>query len=232
MLNFLWGGMILIGIIYGAINGTMSQVNTAAIESAREAVTLCITMLGVMGLWLGMMEVARASGIMERLTKALQPFLYFLFPNIPKGHRSLEPISVNLISNLLGLGWAATPAGLAAMEELAILEGERGNPEYLPESGNAPVSPGKRQGDTGKGRGTNPLAAGRKTGRAASNEMCTFLILNISSLQLIPVNMIAYRQQYGSVNPAGIIAPAIVATFMSTLTAVVYCKLKDKKRRV
>lgn len=62
--------------------------------------------------------------------------------------------------------------------------------------------------------------------------MCTFLILNISSLQLIPVNMIAYRQQYGSVNPAGIIAPAIVATFISTLTAVVYCKVKDRGRRV
>ncbi len=230
MLNFLWGGMILIGIIYGAINGTMPQVNTAAIESAREAVTLCITMLGVMGLWLGMMEVARASGIMERLTKALQPFLHFLFPNIPKGHRSLEPISVNLISNLLGLGWAATPAGLSAMEELAILEGERGNPEYLSESGNISDRLGKRQGDTGKSRGTNPLAAGGKTGRAASNEMCIFLILNISSLQLIPVNMIAYRQQYGSVNPAGIIVPAIVATFVSTAVAVIYCKIMDRKQ--
>ena len=67
--------------------------------------------------------------------------------------------------------------------------------------------------------------------RVASNEMCTFLILNISSLQLIPVNMIAYRSQYGSVNPAGIIAPAILATFVSTLTAVVYCKAKDRKWR-
>lgn len=75
MLNLIWGSMILIGIIYAAINGTMQQVNTAAIESAREAVTLCITMLGVMGLWLGMMEVARAAGIMDRLTKALRPFL-------------------------------------------------------------------------------------------------------------------------------------------------------------
>ncbi len=65
--------------------------------------------------------------------------------------------------------------------------------------------------------------------RVASNEMCTFLVLNISSLQLIPVNMIAYRQQYGSVNPAGIIAPAIVVTFVSTMVAVVYCKGKDRK---
>ncbi len=60
--------------------------------------------------------------------------------------------------------------------------------------------------------------------------MCTFLILNISSLQLIPVNMIAYRQQYGSVNPAGIIGPAIVATFISTIVAVLYCKIMDKSR--
>ena len=102
-----------------------------------------------------------------------------------------------------------TQGGLKAMEELANLEAERGNPEYLCE-GKATVG---------------------KTGRVASNEMCTFLILNISSLQLIPVNMIAYRQQYGSVNPAGIIAPAIVATFVSTLTAVVYCKGKDRRRR-
>ena len=83
-----------------------------------------------------------------------------------------------------------TQAGLKAM---AKLEGERGNPAYLPESGDVSASPGKRQGDTGKSRGTNPLTAGEKTGRVASNEMCTFLILNISSLQLIPVNMIVYR---------------------------------------
>ena len=97
MLNFLWGGMILIGIIYGAINGTMSQVNTAAIESAREAVTLCITMLGVMGLWLGMMEVARASGIMERLTKALQPCLYLQFTKKTQGQPPHQPHTVKNI---------------------------------------------------------------------------------------------------------------------------------------
>ena len=102
-----------------------------------------------------------------------------------------------------------TQGGLKAMEELAKLEAERGNPAYL---------------DDGKG------IVGKRE-RIASNEMCTFLILNISSLQLIPVNMIAYRQQYGSVNPAGIIGPAIVATFVSTLTAVVYCKGKGRKRR-
>lgn len=95
------------------------------------------------------------------------------------------------------------------MEALADLERERGNPAYLSEN-------------TGKGN----------CQRVASVEMCTFLILNISSLQLIPVNMIAYRQQYGSVNPAGIIAPAIVATFFSTLAAIIFCKIMNRKQRV
>ena len=115
---------------------------------------------------------------------------------------------MNIIANILGLGWACTPAGLKAMEELARLEEQRGDPAYL-------------SGQEGHCKDSEKI-------RVASNEMCTFLILNISSLQLIPVNMIAYRQQYGSVNPAGIIAPAIVATLISTLVAILYCKIKDR----
>ncbi len=113
-----------------------------------------------------------------------------------------------------------TQGGLKAMEELAQLERERGNPAYVSADGTAKGGVETVGGKKGKRE------------RIASNEMCTFLILNISSLQLIPVNMIAYRQQYGSVNPAGIIAPAIVATFVSTAVAVVYCKVRDRKRRV
>ena len=117
-----------------------------------------------------------------------------------------------------------TQGGLKAMEELAKLEEERGNPAYL-------EGDGKYAGKT-QGAFASMEQEGRKRERVASNEMCTFLILNISSLQLIPVNMIAYRSQYGSVNPAGIIAPAIVATAVSTGVAVVDCKIKDRKRRV
>ena len=201
--------MILIGVVYGAIAGKMAEVTNAALDSAGDAVSLCITMIGVMALWVGLMEIAQKSGLIAKLTRGIQPFIRFLFPRIPEGHPAREYIATNLIANVLGLGWACTPAGLKAMEELAKLEAERGNPAYL---------------DDGKG------IVGKRE-RIASNEMCTFLILNISSLQLIPVNMIAYRQQYGSVNPAGIIGPAIVATFVGTLTAVVYCKGKGRKRR-
>jgi len=208
MLNYIWAAMIVLGIIFGAINGNMKEVTEAALQSAGEAVSLCIATAGIMAFWVGLMEVAESSGLILRLTNMLSPFVSFMFPGLPKGHKAKDYISMNIIANVLGLGWACTPAGLKAMEELAKLEEERGNPAYGGNIGN-----GKRE-------------------RIANNEMCTFLILNISSLQLIPVNMIAYRQQYGSANPAGIIAPAIAATFVSTAVAVVYCKLKDKKRRV
>ena len=197
----MWAGMILIGVIYAAFTANMSAVTDAALDSAGEAISLCITMAGVMALWMGLMEIGQQSGLVERLTKGIAPFLNFMFPRIPKGHPARGYIATNIIANVLGLGWACTPAGLKAMEALAELEKERGNPQYQ---------------DSGKVR-------------SASNEMCTFLIMNISSLQLIPVNMIAYRSQYGSVNPAIIVGPAIVATAVSTVAAIVFCKGKDRK---
>ncbi len=205
MLNYIWAFMIMLGVIYAAFTGNMENVTNAALQSAGEAISLCITMAGVVALWMGLMEIAKEAGLIQKMTRGISPFLDFMFPKIPKKHPAREYIATNVIANVLGLGWACTPAGLKAMEELGRLEEERGNPAY--------------QSD-GKG-------AGDKKERVASNEMCTFLILNISSLQLIPVNMIAYRQQYGSVNPAGIIAPAIAATFISTITAIVYCKIKE-----
>lgn len=192
-MDYLWGGMLVVGILYGAFTGRMQDITDAALNSSKEAVTLCITMIGVMSLWMGLMEIAKNTGLIEKMTRAIRPAVRFLFPRIPKGHPAEEHISTNMIANILGLGWAATPAGLKAMESLAKLEEERHRPKGI-----------------------------------ASNEMCTFLIINISSLQLIPVNMIAYRSQYGSVNPAAIVGPGIVATVVSTAVAVVFCKIMDK----
>ncbi|WP_342757913.1 nucleoside recognition protein [Kineothrix sedimenti] len=201
MLNYIWAIMIIIGVIYGALTGNIKAVSNAALNSAGEAVSLCITMMGVMSLWVGLMQIAQTSGLIRKMTDGIQPFMSFMFPRIPKEHAAREYISTNIIANVLGLGWACTPAGLKAMEALAQLERERGNPEYT----------------------------GDKKIRSASREMCTFLILNISSLQLIPVNMIVYRSQYGSANPTAVIAPALVATCLSTVAAVIYCKIMDKK---
>ena len=231
MLNYIWAAMIALGIVFGAVNGNMKEVTEAALDSAGEAVSLCIAMAGIMALWVGLMEVAESAGLIRRLTNMLSPFVSFMFPGLPKKHKARDYISMNIIANILGLGWACTPAGLKAMEELAKLEVERGTPGYAAGGKGILADERKGQNRAGKNGGELSVVTSGKSGRIASNEMCTFLILNISSLQLIPVNMIAYRQQYGSVNPAGIIAPAIVATLISTLVAVVYCKMKDSRKR-
>ena len=201
-MNYLWGGMLIVGIIYGALTGNLNEVTNGAINASKEAVSLAIALLGVTAMWSGLMEIASGAGIIDWLTRKIRPILRFLFPRITDGHPALEAISVNMIANFFGLGAAATPAGLRAMEELEGLEEER------------------RKKGHGVPRGT------------ANREMCTFLIVNISSLQLIPVNVIAYRGQYGSVNPTAIVGPAIVATALSTLAGVVFCKVMDKRREV
>ena len=122
MLNYLWAGMILTGIIFGAFNGKMPQITNAALDSAKDAVSLCITMIGVMSFWTGIMEIASRAGIIGAASEKLRPVIRFLFPEIPEGHKANEHISTNFIANFLGLGWAATPAGLRAMEELGKLE--------------------------------------------------------------------------------------------------------------
>ena len=194
MLNFLWAGMIIIGVVYAVLTGNIDAVTNAALDSSKEAVTLCITMLGVMAFWMGLMEIAAKAGIIQSLSKMLRPVVRFMFPKIPEKHKANEHITTNIVANMLGLGWAATPAGLQAMESLGKLQEERGGDLSI-----------------------------------ASDEMCTFLILNISSLQLININIIAYRSQYGSVNPTRIVGAGLVATIISTAVGCLYCKIKSRK---
>ena len=111
-MDILWGGMLLTGIIYGAFAGTMPEITDAVISSSKEAITLCITMAGVMAVWVGIMEIAKDSGLMEKLAKAMRPLIRFLFPRIPQGHPAEEHIIANCLANFLGLGWAATPGGV------------------------------------------------------------------------------------------------------------------------
>jgi spore maturation protein A len=205
MLNYLWAFMMLVGVLWGAFHGNLNGVTDGALTSAKEAVMLCITMLGIMSFWSGIMEVGRKSGLIERMSQKMSPILRFLFPRIPDDHPALEYISTNIIANILGLGWAATPAGLKAMEALKELEEKR------------------RKGEVSGKYSLKPVPEG-----TANNEMCTFLIINISSLQLIPVNMIAYRSQYGSLNPMAVVGPALIATLFSTIVGVAACKLMDR----
>lgn len=162
-MNVIWGGMLLAGITYGILTGRVDAVSEAVLSSAKEGVSLCVTMFGVMALWSGLMEIANDAGLIQAIARRIRPVMRFLFPRIPKDHPALESIATNSVANVLGLGSASTVYGLKAMEALKELEEERRN-----------ASPGSAMP-----RGT------------ASDEMCTFLILNISSLQIIPINIIA-----------------------------------------
>lgn len=204
-MNYLWGGMIVIGIVYAALAGRLPDVTTAALDSAKEAVTLSITMLGVMSFWMGLMKIAERAGLIAGFTRKLKPVLRFLFPNIPEEHVANEYLATNMIANIFGLGWAATPAGLKAMSELQKINEENC----------------RRYGENDY-RGT----------KIATKEMCDFLIINISSLQLVPINIIAYRSQYGSVTPTDIMGPAIAATTVGTVAAIFFCIWMPDRGRV
>lgn len=188
MLNYLWGIMILTGIAVAAFTGKMPEVTNAAVDSSKEAVTTCITMLGVVAMWCGLMEIAQRAGLIAALSRKMKPLLKFLFPSVPKNSKALDYISTNVIANILGLGWAATPAGLKAMEELQKIN---------------------------------------KNKESASRAMCMFMIFNMSSLQLVCVNLIAYRSQYNSANPSEIIGPGIFATLVSTLAGIAFAKTME-----
>ena len=192
MLNYIWATMILIGIFIGAATGSLDIVGQAALDSATEAITVAIAMLGIMAMWTGLMKIAVNSGLIDGLTNRMNFILKYLFPRFKKGSLVLKYISTNIIANILGLGWAATPAGLKAMEEMQKL------------------NPNKER---------------------ATKEMCMFLIVNMSSLQLVTISVIAFRTQYGSANPSEIIGPGIIATFISSILAVVFAKIMEKTSR-
>ena len=221
MLNYLWGYMILIGLGFGIVTGQVEALSNTAIDSAGEAVTLAITMLGIMAMWTGLMEVAKQAGVMDKMTRGLRPIVQFLFPRIPEDHPVREYITANIIANVLGLGWAATPMGLKAMKELAGLERDRLAAEDLGLS----LTRFWRERDAPAYRDRSD----RKHPTKASDEMCTFLVINISSLQVIPVSVIAYRAQYGAVNPAAVVLPGLIATVVSTVVAVAFCRIMCRK---
>lgn len=210
---YLWGGMLLIGIVYGVLAGNVDEVTKAFVSCSGEAVSLCISMAGITAMWTGMMKIAENSGLVTELAAKMRPLIRFLFPKLDTESKAAHYICLNFLSNVLGLSWASTSSGLCAMKELKELQLQKENAE-------------KNTEDSGK------KDAVKNSSMIASNEMCTFLIINVSSLQLIPVNMIAYRAKYGSADPTAIVGPAILATAVSTAVAVIFCRIAGKYKKV
>src|SRR5699024_691652 len=123
MINIIWAGMAVIGIVYAMFNGTMDEVNKAIFESANEAVTIVIGLISMLVFWLGFMKIAVEVGILRLLAKVFQPIIHWLSPDLPKGHPAISYIVSNSTANIFGLGNAAKPMGIKAMKEMKQLSG-------------------------------------------------------------------------------------------------------------
>ena len=121
MLNYIWFGMMLIAVVVGTVTGNIDAVTEAAISMAKTAVEIAIGLIGIMALWLGTMKIAEESGLIRIIARALRPITIRLFPDVPEDHPAIGSIVLNMAANILGLGNAATPLGLKAMEELQEL---------------------------------------------------------------------------------------------------------------
>ncbi len=191
MINYIWAAMIIISFFAAAINGNINAVTSGALNGAAEAVSLLISLLGIMALWTGLAKIAEKSGLVRIFSKLLRPITKRLFPRLKEGGAAMEKIVMNMVANLLGMGNAATPLGLSAMKELdALREGEE-----------------------------------------ASDEMCTFAVLNTASLQLIPSTIISLRHAFGSKNPSIIILPVWLVSTAALLAALISSKIFEKRRR-
>jgi spore maturation protein SpmA len=189
MLNYIWLGLVLLGVLAGGFSGRFQAVVDGTVEGAQNAVTLSLGLIGIMALWLGVMRLAEQAGLIQAIARMLRPILRRLFPDVPEDHPAMGSMVMNIAANTLGLTNAATPLGLRAMRDLETL-----NP-----------APG-----------------------VATNAMCTFLAINTSSVQLIPMTAVAVLAAEGSTNPSAIIGTAFLATLCSTTAGVSAVKLLER----
>ena len=125
MLTYIWFGMMAIAVVDGIFTGMIDEVTEAAIDMATVSVEIAIGLIGIMALWLGTMKIAEASGLIRIIAKLLRPITIRLFPDVPADHPAIGSIVLNMSANMLGLGNAATPLGLKAMEELQELNDKK-----------------------------------------------------------------------------------------------------------
>lgn len=190
MINWIWLGLIALAVVTAAFNGKMGDLSTAAFDAAKTAVQLSIGLIGIMALWLGLMKLAEEAGLVQLLARIVRPVLARLFPDVPKDHPALGSMTANIAANMLGLGNAATPLGLKAMQDLQEL-----NPDK----------------------------------ETAMNAMVTFIVINATSVTIIPATIIGLRSAAGSANASSIIIPSIIATTISTVTGVIVAKLLERR---
>jgi spore maturation protein A len=189
MMNYIWGFMLLIGIVFAFITGNVQQLTDGLMNSCNEAVQFTIGIAGVMAVWSGLMKIAEESGLITKLSNAMKPIMKFLFPN-EKNHETLAMMIMSFVANIFGAGNSATVFSLKAME---LLDQENNHSIY------------------------------------ASNEMCMFIALTMSMIQLVPIAVINIRSQLGSSSPEDIILASIISGLASMIASVLVCKVCERK---
>ena len=192
MLNYIWPFLIISSFIYAIISGNIENINTSIFNSLEDVITISITLVGTMCLWCGLMEIVKNTSLINKLTKILRPILNCIFPESKNNENAMKNISLNVISNILGLGNAATPAGLKAMEDL---QEENINKNIL------------------------------------SNSMMMLIVLNTTSIELIPTTVIAIRASLNAQNPVDIIVPIWFSTIIGTLVGIISTKILIKRSK-
>ena len=182
-LSYIWCTIMALSLIYGIISGNFNALGPAAMDGAAKAVELCIGICGATCLWNGVMTLMDRCGVMEKLARLLRPLIYILLPSIRGNAQALKFVSANMSANLLGIGNAATPMGLATLEHMSHPPG------------------------------------------TASNDMCTLIVLNSASIQLIPITVASLRFSLGSVNPFDILPAVWVTSLCSAAAGIFAAKL-------
>ncbi|MFA5676421.1 MAG: spore maturation protein [Christensenellales bacterium] len=192
MVNYIWAVLIIAGTVVGIATGNAAAVESAAIEGAKEAALLCISLAGAYALWLGLLNIAKEAGLIESLARRMRGVISALFPDVSKEDEASGYITLNIVTNMLGMGNAATPFGLKAMKAL---------------------------------QASNPCK------HSATDSMCMLLIINASSVQLLPLTVIALRGAAGSSAPAEIVLSALLATTVTTFVGILAGKIFQRTGR-
>lgn len=182
----IWFYMISLGIVGSIFSNNLGELNKVILNEASRGIEFAISIAGVMALWMGIMNIAKDSGLIEKIGQKLSPIMKKLFPSVPTGHKAMSYMVMNIALNMLGAGNGATAFGLKAMNELQTLNNKK---------------------DT------------------ATNDMIMFLVINISSVQIVPFTMLKIRMDLGAQNPSEIILTTLFATLVSTIIAITSCRL-------
>ncbi len=223
MMKYFFGGLIILSVIIGFVRGDVSAVSNGIITSCGDAVALAITLCGIICLWSGIMRVAQTSGLTEVIAKILSPLLSKLFKGIDRNGRAMQYIVLNVTANLLGLGNASTPFGIAAMKELEKEEHSEAPEENTVSLKKSSVKKGSLKNNVQKN--SPPKSGSFFPEDTATDNMILFTVLNTASLQLIPTTAAALRLQHGSSAPMEILPSVWAVSVVNLLLTVTAAKV-------